>query len=290
MIKAFNKRFPEIKVEMVRAPGGQLITRIKTEAAAGKLAADVIDHSDRALMKDLVGLFQDHAAERRRLSARGDDLAQAVAARHPGVVDRLQCRAGEEAAEELRPHQSGIRQQADRPGDRAVGGTTWTRDVRAPGPASRTIGRGRRRPTRRSIPPAPKVEPLVRGDIQMGPLLYNIVYTKKRTAHRWRFSSRPRARRSTPMPGCADDGKESERRQAVPQLVPVPGRPDLHDQGAGQSHLAQAGAGLSAGLRSQGGQGLAAELRPVRPLHAAWVEEWNKTYGYHSCTRRCWTR
>src|SRR4030081_4053387 len=35
VIKAFNQRFPEIKVEMVRAPGGQLITRIKTEAAAG---------------------------------------------------------------------------------------------------------------------------------------------------------------------------------------------------------------------------------------------------------------
>src|SRR5207302_155583 len=61
VIKAFNKRFPEIKVEMVRAPGGQLITRVKTEAAAGKLAADVVDHSDRALMADLVGLFQDYA-------------------------------------------------------------------------------------------------------------------------------------------------------------------------------------------------------------------------------------
>ena len=36
VIKAFNKRFPEISVEMVRAPGGQLITRIRTEAAAGK--------------------------------------------------------------------------------------------------------------------------------------------------------------------------------------------------------------------------------------------------------------
>jgi iron(III) transport system substrate-binding protein len=33
VIKAFNKRFPFVKVEMVRAPGGQLITRIKTEAA-----------------------------------------------------------------------------------------------------------------------------------------------------------------------------------------------------------------------------------------------------------------
>jgi len=33
VIKEFNKRFPEIKVEMVRAPGGQLITRVRTEAA-----------------------------------------------------------------------------------------------------------------------------------------------------------------------------------------------------------------------------------------------------------------
>ena len=61
VIKAFNKRFPEIRVEMVRAPGGQLITRVKTEAAAGKLSADVIDHSDRALMSELVDMFQDYA-------------------------------------------------------------------------------------------------------------------------------------------------------------------------------------------------------------------------------------
>ena len=45
---------------MVRAPGGQLITRVKREAAAGKLGADVIDHSDRALMQPLEDLFQDY--------------------------------------------------------------------------------------------------------------------------------------------------------------------------------------------------------------------------------------
>ena len=61
VINAFNKRFPEIKVEMVRAPGGQLITRVKTEAAANKLSADVVDHSDRALMLPLVDMFQDYA-------------------------------------------------------------------------------------------------------------------------------------------------------------------------------------------------------------------------------------
>src|ERR1700745_1194345 len=61
VIKAFNKRFPFIKVEMIRAPGGQLITRVKTEAAAGKLAADIVDHSDRGLMLELVALFADYA-------------------------------------------------------------------------------------------------------------------------------------------------------------------------------------------------------------------------------------
>src|SRR5438876_11338694 len=61
IIKEFNKRFPFVKVEMVRAPGGQLITRIKTEAAAGKLAADVVNHSDRGLMLDIADQFGDYA-------------------------------------------------------------------------------------------------------------------------------------------------------------------------------------------------------------------------------------
>ena len=61
VIKEFNKVFPKIKVAMVRAPGGQLITRIKTEAAAGKLGADVVNHSDRGLMLELADLFQDYA-------------------------------------------------------------------------------------------------------------------------------------------------------------------------------------------------------------------------------------
>ena len=60
-INLFNKRFPFVRIEMVRAPGGQLITRVKTEAAAGKLAADVIDHSDRGLMKAIEDLFGDYA-------------------------------------------------------------------------------------------------------------------------------------------------------------------------------------------------------------------------------------
>jgi iron(III) transport system substrate-binding protein len=60
VLNAFNKRFPFIKVEFLRAPGNQLLQRVKTEAAAGKLLADVIDHSDRALMLEIENLFQDY--------------------------------------------------------------------------------------------------------------------------------------------------------------------------------------------------------------------------------------
>src|ERR1700687_4861563 len=60
-INAFNKRLPFIKIELLRAPGGQLITRVKTEAAAGKMRADVLDHSDRDLMADMADLFQDYS-------------------------------------------------------------------------------------------------------------------------------------------------------------------------------------------------------------------------------------
>src|SRR5205814_8631801 len=52
-------------------------------------------------------------------------------------------------------------------------------------------------------------------------------------------------------------------RQAVSQLEPLRGGPDLHDQGARQRYLAAEAAGLSGRLRSQGGEGLGARFRPV---------------------------
>ncbi len=59
-IAAFNKRFPFIKVDLLRAPGGQLITRIRSEAASGKLTADVIDYSDRGHLLSMLDLYQEY--------------------------------------------------------------------------------------------------------------------------------------------------------------------------------------------------------------------------------------
>ena len=61
IVKRFNERFPDVQVELLRAPGGQLFTRITSEAAAGKLTADVIDHSDRAQAMSISDLFAPYA-------------------------------------------------------------------------------------------------------------------------------------------------------------------------------------------------------------------------------------
>jgi iron(III) transport system substrate-binding protein len=59
--KRFAERFAGIAIEIVRAPTGQLITRIKTEAAANRLIADVIDISDRVQARAMIGLFAAYA-------------------------------------------------------------------------------------------------------------------------------------------------------------------------------------------------------------------------------------
>lgn len=61
LVAQFNKEYPEIQVEIVRAPGGRLATRIETEVAAGKLGADVIDMSDRGLLEGFKDVFANYA-------------------------------------------------------------------------------------------------------------------------------------------------------------------------------------------------------------------------------------
>src|SRR5436853_820323 len=61
VVKRFAERFPAIKIEIVRAPTGQLITRIKTEAAANRMIADVIDFTDRVQARGMIELFAPYA-------------------------------------------------------------------------------------------------------------------------------------------------------------------------------------------------------------------------------------
>ena len=182
-INAFNKRFPAIKVEMVRAPGGQLITRVKTEAAAGKLEADVIDHSDRGQMQEIDDLFQDYAPPNA-----ADYIPDALVSPKlwpsatPGLVDRLEPRAGEEPAENLDGSvQAGIRRRQIGQVIGPSGGTTWTRIMFE----RQVLGEdywAKQAATKPVLYPsgAPLSDAVVRGEVSIAPLLYNIVYPKKK--------------------------------------------------------------------------------------------------------------
>ena len=183
IIKAFNKRFPFVQVEMVRAPGGQLITRVKTEAAAGKLAADVVDHSDRGLMLEIENQFADYAPPNA-----ADYIADVLIS--PKLWPRATLGWSIAYNTELVKNPPKTWMDLTKPeyGNRQIGqviapsgGTTWTRAMFE----RQVLGEDywkKQAATNPVLYPsgAPMSDALVRGEIVMGPLLYNIVYPKKR--------------------------------------------------------------------------------------------------------------
>jgi iron(III) transport system substrate-binding protein len=182
VIKEFNKRFPEIKVEMIRAPGGQLITRVKTEAAAGKLIADIVDHSDRALMLPLVDLFQDYAPP----NAADYDPGALIS---PKFWPRATVAWSIAYNTELVKNPPKTWKDLTKPEyDKMIGqvfaesgGTTWTRIMFE----REVLGEdywAKQAATHPVLYPsgAPMSDSLVRGEIAIGPLLYNAIYPKQK--------------------------------------------------------------------------------------------------------------
>jgi iron(III) transport system substrate-binding protein len=183
IIKAFNKRFPFVRVEMVRAPGGQLITRIKSEAAAGKLLADVVNHSDRGLMQGIADLFQDYTPPNAK-DYREDILVS------PKLWPRSTLGWSIAYNTELmkNPPKSWMDLCKPEYGPKLIGqvvgpsgGTTWTRIMFE----RQTFGDDywkKQAATQPVLFPsgAPTSDAMVRGEISIGVLLYNIAYIKKR--------------------------------------------------------------------------------------------------------------
>jgi iron(III) transport system substrate-binding protein len=181
VIKGFNKRFPEIQIDMVRAPGGQLITRIKTEAAAGKLSADVIVHSDRGLMLELADLFMDYAPPN-RADYRTDVLVSPKL--WPGVTLGW-CIAYNSALVKNPPKSWMDLTKPEYKGKQIgqviapSGGTTWTRVMFERQVLGEDYHKKQAALDNVLYPSgAPMADALVRGEISLGPLLYNIAYNK----------------------------------------------------------------------------------------------------------------
>jgi iron(III) transport system substrate-binding protein len=183
IIKEFNKRFPFIRVEMVRAPGGQLITRIKTEAAANKLAADVVNHSDRGLMLGIKDVFQDYAPPNAKDYR--DDV-QVAPQLWPKTALGWSIAYNTEL--EKNPPKTWMDLCKPEYGPKKIGqviapsgGTTWTRIMFE----RQVLGEdywAKQAKTQPVLYPsgAPTSDALVRGEISIGVLLYNIAFIKKK--------------------------------------------------------------------------------------------------------------
>jgi iron(III) transport system substrate-binding protein len=284
VINAFNKRFPEIKIEMVRAPGGQLITRIKTEAAANKLSADVVNHSDRALMAEITDLFMDYAPPN-AADYRTDVLISPKL--WPGVTLGWSIGYNTELVKTppkswmdlLKPEYKGKQiGQVIAPS----GGTTWTRVMFERQVLGEDYHKKQAALDNVLYPSgAPMSDALVRGEISLGPLLYNIVYTKTKDGAPVEaiFPTE-----GVPINPYAD---------GIPKTAPHPNAAKLFMNwrlsAEGQTFMIK-----------ELGNITSLKVPPIFPkgwdpkiikvwvpnfddyvkLHAQWVDDWNKTYNY----------
>jgi iron(III) transport system substrate-binding protein len=183
VIEAFKKRFPFVNVEFLRAPGNQLLQRVKTEAAAGKLLADVIDHSDRSLMLEVENLFQDYAPPNA-----ADYIPETQAS--PKLWPRSTVVWSIAYNSEILKNPPKSWKDLTKPeyGNKQIGqviapsgGTTWTRAMFE----RQVLGEDywqKQAATKPVLFPsnAPTSDSLVRGEISIAPLLYNAIMPKLR--------------------------------------------------------------------------------------------------------------
>ena len=286
---AFNKRFPFVKVEVIRASGGQLITRVRNEAAAGKLVADIVDHSDRGLMKPIADLFIDYAPPNAAdyLHQRPASPRTLLAPHHPRLVHRLPTPSCTKTppktwmdltnAATYKP--TGTIGQVIAPS----GGTTWTRimfERQVLGDDYWTKQAATKPTLYPSSGPDHRRHHPRRGPDRPHHPQRHLPQAEGRRPGRPRLPTRRHPRR--PLRLRHPQGLPTpERRPPLPRLVPLRRRPDLHHEGTGQPHLAQdppvALAGYDPARPTRSGS---PTRRSFETLHDPWTEEWNKIYGY----------
>ena len=283
VIKDFNKRFPFVKVNFVRASGGQLITRVKTEAAANKLEADVIDHSDRGQTKEIEYLFAEYsppnAAEYMPSTLVSPKLWPSITpawslAWNPELVKN----PPKSWMDLTKPEYAGQIGQVIGPS----GGTTWSRIMFE----RQVLGEeywAKQAATKPKLFPSggPLSDAVVRGEIGIAPLIYNIVFPKKKEgapidaiypsegvvivpyASGITKSARHPAAARLWLDWClSDEGQlQSIRDQGnMTSLKNPPMAPDMFDPAKHKLWTPDFGQFVA--------------------LHDAWLEDWNKTYGY----------
>jgi iron(III) transport system substrate-binding protein len=284
VIKAFNKRFPFVKVELLRAPGNQLITRVKTEAAAGKLRADVVDHSDRALMLEMADLFQDYAPPNA-----ADYIPESMVS--PKIWPRatLVWAIGYNAEIVKKPPKTWMDLTKPEYGPKQIGqviapsgGTTWTRAMFE----RQVLGEDywkKQAATQPVLFPsnAPTSDALVRGEVSIAPLLYNTMLPKKRDGAPLEIFFAPEGAPVVPFAA------------AIPKASAHPNAARLFLNWClseeGQAFMIKELGNLTS-LKKAPFYPEGFDPKVVKvwfpnyeqfvKLQHDWIEEWNKTYGY----------
>ncbi len=284
VINAFNKRFPFIKVEFLRAPGNQLIQRVKTEAAAGKLLADVIDHSDRSLMLEIENLFQDYKPPN------ADDYIPETR-----VSDKLWPRSTSVWAiaynSELVKNPPKTWMDLTKPeyGNKQIGqvvapsgGTTWTRAMFERQVVDPDYWKKQAATTPLLFPSnAPTSDALVRGEVVIAPLLYNAIFPKLRDGAPVKVFFAPEGAPITPF--SAGITKTAANPNAAKLFLNW----CMSEEGQAMMirELGYLTSLKKAPLYPEGFD--PAKVKVWIPnyeqfvkLQREWLEEWNKTYGY----------
>jgi iron(III) transport system substrate-binding protein len=276
VIKAFNKRFPKIKISMVRAPGGQLITRIKTEAAAGKLAADVVNHSDRGLMLELQDMFQDYTPPNAS-DYRPDALVSPKF--WPGVTLGW-CIAYNTQLVKNAPKTWMDLTKAEYKGKQIgqvvgpSGGTTWTRIMFE----RQVLGEDywkKQADLGITLYPsgAPASDSLVRGEVSIAPLLYNIIYTKIIEGAPAEAIFAPEG---VPIVPYADGIPKTSKSPNAAKLFM-----NWRLSKEGQAFQIEKLGNISSMKEPPAlPKGWVPEFKQFESLRDKWLEDWNKTYGY----------
>ena len=283
VIKDFNKRFPFIKVNFVRASGGQLITRVKSEAAAGKLEADVIDHSDRGQTYEMADLFADYAPPNA-----ADYMPQSLVSPKlwPTTTPAWSLAWNPELVKNppkswmdlTKPEYANQIGQVIAPS----GGTTWSRVMFE----RQVLGAdywSKQAATKPKLFPSggPLSDAVVRGEIAIAPLIYNIVFPKKKDGAPidaiypsegivivpygsgiTKTARNPNAARLWLDWVLSDEGQlQSLRDQGnMTSLKNPPAPPDMYDAAKHKIWTP--------------------DFKQFVSLHDQWLEDWNKTYGY----------
>ena len=281
----FNKRFPFVKLELVRASGGQLITRVRTEASAGKLVADIIDHSDRALMKSIDDIFRDYAPPNA-----GDYLETSrISSKLWPRITPTWCIAYNTELTKVPPKTWMDLTKQDVYGPGVIGqviapsgGTTWTRimfEREKVDPEYWT----KQAATKPSLYPssAPGSDAVVRGEVQVMPLVLNAIYSKRRDGAPVELVF---PTEGVPLVPYASGIPTSAAHPNAARLYL-----DFCMSAEGQAFtITQQGNLTSMKVPPAPLQGFDPKATPVwlpnqdefDRLRNSWIEEWNKIYGY----------